>query len=290
MQINKKIKALLQLVDDPDQEVFDTVAHQLLNYGTEIIPNLEKLWEFTEDEATQDRIEILIHRALFTKLQDSLLEWSNEKSPSLLRGAMLIAQFQYPNLDEASVLAQFEKIKRNVWLELNNYLTPLEQINVLNSLLFNYYKFKGHELTDRNADLFFINQFLNNQKGNVYSIGVIYLSLCEALDVPIFALNLPRQFVLGYFDNLFSFFPVDAEPIQSIQFFIDPLNGFIYTQADVNVYLKKLNAVDNMDYFEPLTNKQIIIQMLEELATTYSFNKEEDKSKELRQLIIILQE
>ena len=289
MRMNKKIKALLQLVDDPDQEVFDTVAHQLLNYGTEIIPNLEQLWEFTEDEATQFRIEILIHRALFTKLQDSFLSWSKEQSPSLLKGALLVAQYQYPNLDTTTVLSLFDQIKRNVWLELNNYLTPLEQINVINSLLYNYYKFKGHELTERKADLFYINQFLDNQKGNVYTIGIVYLSICEALDVPIFALNLPRQFVLGYFDNLFSFYPTDADPVQSIQFYIDPLNGFIYTQADVDVYLKKLNVEKDENYFVPLTNKQIIIQMLEELATTYDFNKEEDKSLELRQLITILQ-
>lgn len=290
MRMNKKIRALLQLVDDPDQEVFETVAHQLLNYGTEIIPNLEQLWEFTEDEATQNRIEILIHRALFTKLQNSFLDWSHEQSPSLLKGALLIAQYQYPNLDVTSVLSLFEQIKRNVWLELNNYLTPLEQINVINSLLYNYYKFKGHELTERKADLFFINQFLDNQKGNAYSIGVIYLSICEALDVPIFAVNLPRQFILAYFDSLFSFFPNDNEPVQNIQFYIDPLNGLVYTQTDVDVYLKKINEKDNQDYLVPLNNKLIIGQMLEELAVTYSFNKGEDKCMELRQLIAILQE
>jgi len=286
--MNKKIKALLHLVDDPDQEVFDTVAHQLLNYGTEIIPNLEHLWEITEDEAVQFRIEILIHRALFTKLQDAFLEWSKEKNPSLLKGALLVAQYHYPNLDIAAALALFEQIKRNIWLELNNFLAPLEQINVINSILYSYYKFKGHELTERNADLFFVNQLLENKKGNVYSIGIVILSLCEALDVPIFAVNLPRQFVVGYFDSLFNFFSSDNEPIQNVQFYIDPLNGLVYTQSDVDVYLKKINADGNQDYMQPMTNKQVIIQMLEELAITYDYNKEEEKAIELRQLISII--
>lgn len=288
MRMNKKIKALLHLVDDPDQEVFDTVAHQLLNYGTEIIPNLEHLWEITEDEAVQFRIEILIHRALFTKLQDAFLEWSKEKNPSLLKGALLVAQYHYPNLDIAAALALFEQIKRNIWLELNNFLAPLEQINVINSILYSYYKFKGHELTERNADLFFVNQLLENKKGNVYSIGIVILSLCEALDVPIFAVNLPRQFVVGYFDSLFNFFSSDNEPIQNVQFYIDPLNGLVYTQSDVDVYLKKINADGNQDYMQPMTNKQVIIQMLEELAITYDYNKEEEKAIELRQLISII--
>ncbi len=68
MRVNKKILALLHLVDDPDQEVFVTVADQLLRYGTEIIPNLEQLWEVTEDEAVQYRIENLIHRCLVYRI------------------------------------------------------------------------------------------------------------------------------------------------------------------------------------------------------------------------------
>ena len=38
---------------------------------------------------------------------------------------------------------QLEKIRRNIWLELNNYLTPLEQANVLRNILFSYYQILG---------------------------------------------------------------------------------------------------------------------------------------------------
>lgn len=51
MHENNEIHALFHLLDDPDQEVFDTVAHKILLYGKEIIPNLENLWENTIDEA-----------------------------------------------------------------------------------------------------------------------------------------------------------------------------------------------------------------------------------------------
>ena len=71
---SKEITALLRLIDDPDDEVYDTVASKLLYYGKEIIPNLEQLWEVTEDEAVQERIELLIHRVHFHDLQQDFME------------------------------------------------------------------------------------------------------------------------------------------------------------------------------------------------------------------------
>ena len=36
----EEIKALFSLIDDPDEEVFSTIAERLLDYGTPIIPDL----------------------------------------------------------------------------------------------------------------------------------------------------------------------------------------------------------------------------------------------------------
>ncbi len=288
MQQNKEITALLQLIDDPDGEVFDTVAEKLLHYGREIIPNLEQLWEVTADEDVQERIEFLIHRVHFQDLQAEFLEWSKAKQPELLRGAILVAKYQFPDLNIPSILAQFDQIRRNIWLELNNYLTPLEQVNVFNSILYNYYKLQGHELTEREPKYFFINQVLESKQGNAYSLGVLYLALCELLDIPIFAVELPRQFVFAYIDTLHNFFSQEDEGIQQVQFYIDPLNGMVYTQKDVDVYLRKINANDRDQYFTPILARRVIYKMLEELALCYRYKREEEKADEIQQLMNIL--
>ncbi len=285
---NKEITALLRLIDDPDDEVFDTVAGKILDYGRAIIPNLEQLWEHTADESLQERIEQLIHRVHFQDLQQELLQWSQSKHPDLLKGAILVARYQFPELNVPSILTQFDQIRRNIWLELNNYLTPLEQVNVLNSILYNYYKLQGHEITEREPKYFFINQVLESRQGNSYSMGVLYLALCDILDIPIFAVEVPRQFIFAYIDTLYHFFNPDNEGVQQIQFYIDPLNGMVYTQKDVDVYLKKINANDRSDYFKPLLAKRIIFKMLEELALCYRYRREEDKAEEIQQLMRIL--
>ncbi len=290
MQTNKKIEALLTLIDDPDAEVFDTVADKLLHYGKEIIPNLEQLWEKTEDEALQERIEVLIHRVHFQDLQEEFYEWSTSRRPELLRGAILVARLHFPDLNVPAVLSQFDQMRRNIWLELNNYLTPLEQVNVFNSILYNYYKLQGHELTEREPKHFFINQVLESRQGNAFTIGILYLALCELLDIPIFAVELPRQFVFAYLDSLQSFISPDAHAVQHIQFYIDPLNGMIYTQTDVDAYLRKINSPVHNYYAAPLSPTRIIYKMLEELSLCYRYQHEDDKADEVEVLMKMLGE
>lgn len=285
MQHDKEINLLLQLVDDPDHEVYDTVAAKLLHYGKDIIPRLEQVWESTADEALQERMELLIHRVHFNDLQEEFLEWSKASNPELLRGAILIAKYHYPHLNVPAIIAQFDQIRRNIWLELNNYLTPLEQINVFNSILYNYYKLQGHELTERETKHFFINQVLDSKHGNAYSIGVIYLAVCEMLDIPVFAVEVPRQFIFAYIDTLHSFFSKDTEGVQQIQFYIDPTSGMAYTQKDLDLYLKKINATDYSTYFKPLSTKQVIYRMLEELSLCYRYNGEDFEADEIQQLM-----
>lgn len=285
---NKEISALLQLIDDPDDEVFDTVSEKILHYGKAIIPNLETLWEHTADQSIQERIEQLIHRVHFQDLQEELLDWSQSKQPEILKGAIIVAKYQFPDLNVSELLSQFDKIRRNIWLELNNYLTPLEQVNVFNSILYNYYKLQGHELTERDPKYFFINQVLESRQGNSYTLGVLYLALCELLDIPIFAVEVPRQFIFAYIDTLYHFFSPDTDGVQQIQFFIDPLNGMVYTQKDVDTYLRKINAVDRDTYNTPLLSKRVIFKMLEELCLCYRYKREDTKADEIQQLMNIL--
>ncbi len=284
---DKEIKALLQLVDDPDGEVYDTIAARLLHYGRQIIPRLEQVWETTLDETVQERVEQLIHRVHFNDLQREVLDWNKTADPDLFFGAILIAKYRFPDLNVQSLYTQFEQIRRNVWLELNNYMTPLEQVNVINSIIYNYYKLSGHELTERNAAHFFINQTLESKQGNAYAIGIIYLAICDVLDIPIFAVGVPRQFIFAYIDTVHSFMGEDSG-ISELQFYIDPMNGMMYTQKDVSLYLKKINATDYDKYMLPLTTRSIIYKMLEELSLCYSYKNEDQNAAEIKQLMMLI--
>ena len=74
--------------------------------------------------------EIMIYKLRLQDLKEALIEWKSKPDPSLFEGALLVTKFQFPELAIDSLRHQMEKIRRNIWLELNNYLTPLEQANV----------------------------------------------------------------------------------------------------------------------------------------------------------------
>ncbi|NLR63688.1 hypothetical protein HGH92_05145 [Chitinophaga varians] len=290
MHENKEINALFHLLDDPDQEVFDTVASKILLYGKDIIPNLENLWENTVDESIQERIELLIHRVHYQDLQAALRAWSLSELQDLMQGAILVARYQFPDLVPSQVLNEIERIKRNIWLELNNYLTPLEKINVLNSMIYNYFGLKGEEVSYQRKNQFFINQVIESKKGNPLTNGIIYQSLCAMLDLPVYAVNIPRQFILAYFDTFIDFDePVEPND-QRILFFIDPIQGQIYTQQDVDTYLKRVSVPSVPSYFKPQSNKRIIQFLLEELAKCFRDDKDAYRQDELSNLASLLEE
>ncbi|TWW00996.1 transglutaminase-like domain-containing protein [Chitinophaga pinensis] len=288
MHETKEINALFHLLDDPDQEVYDTVANKILLFGKEIIPNLENLWENTVDESIQERIEQLIHRVHYSDLQVALQQWSKAETPDLLQGAILVARYQFPDMQPGQVVAEIERIKRNIWLELNNYLTPLEQINVLNSMIYNYFGLKGEEVAYVRKNQFFINQVIESRKGNPLTNGIVYQSLCAMLDLPVYAVNIPRQFILGYFDTFYDFTEVPRPDDTRILFFIDPIQGQIYSHQDVEGYLKRMSIPATPYYFQPQSNKRVIQFLLEELIKCFQDDKDGFRRDELKTLIKLL--
>jgi len=284
MEENRELSALFHLIDDPDEEVFGAVSNRIIDYGKGIIPNLENLWENTISEGIQERIELLIHRLHYRDLTEEFVEWNKNTHQDLLTGALLVARFQYPELTSAQVFQEVEKLRRNIWLELNSYLTPLEQINVLTSILYNYFNLRGGETNYQNTDEFLINKQLETKRGNGISNGVLYLILSELLDVPVKAINIPRQFVLGYFKAEYDFERHTENPLYKTEFFIDPLSGHVFTHKDVDNYFKRINVPPVASYFKPISNKKIIQALLEEFGKCFDNDKNRYKQKELKML------
>ena len=286
MVANKEISALFNLIDDPDTEVYSTVSDKIISFGKAIIPNLEDLWENTINEGIQERIESLIHKLHFRDLTTEFDTWKNT-STDLLQGALLTAQYHYPEMHALHALQEMEKMRRNIWLELNNYLTPLEQVNVLTSILYNYYKLKGVPLSYGQPEDFLISKTLETKKGNSISNGIIYLVLCELLDVPVKAISLPHQFILAYFDQQFEF-KDPLSQVEKILFYIDPLNGQIFSHKDVESYLKRVGVPHRPAYFKPMDNIRIIQFLLEELSKCFDNDLNRYKMEELLTLVKLL--
>jgi regulator of sirC expression with transglutaminase-like and TPR domain len=287
MEETREISALFKLIDDPDEEVFGAVSTKIVDFGKTIIPNLEHLWETTPNEHIQERIEIIIHRLHFRDLTEDFNQWSLAGHHDLLVGALLVSKFQYPDLATSATLMEVEKIRRNIWLELNQYLTPLEQIRIVTGILFSYYNLKGSEVAYTEINEFLIHKLLESKRGNQLSNGILYLIVCDLLDIPVKAIGVPKQFVLAYFKPGYSS-ETTEDYRDKIEFYIDPSNGMVFTHKDIDSYFKRISVPPVPSYFKPLSNKKVIQYLLEEASKCFDNEKDGYKKEELLRLAHLL--
>ena len=284
MKNRNEIDALLNLIDDPDHDVYETVSKKIASFGRPIIPILENYWGQIDNATAHERIESIIHSLHFDELIVELSSWKNNTT-DLFKGLLLVDKYNYPDYDYSKTLTQFEKVRKNVWLELNNYLTPLEQINIINSIFFNYYKHRGVELDYKKPDDFLTHKAMESKKGNAIINGAIYLCICQRLDISVAALKIPNQFLLGYFEQPVNDGNSSDNERNDIKFFIDGLSGQIYSHKDVDAYLQRSEIAKKNAFFSPKTNVEVIGYLLEEYSKCYDNMEQQNKRNELLSMI-----
>lgn len=288
MQATKEINALFTLIDDPDEEVYYTVSEKIVAYGKAIIPNLEHLWETTLNDTIQERISMIIHRLHYCDLKADIIEWRDSAYHDLLFGALLVAKFQYPDLQTTPVLQDIEKLRKNVWLELNNFLTPLEQANVLSSILYKYFRLKGVEIDYTCPDDFCIQKVLAAKKGNAITNGIIYQVMCEQLDINARIINIPKQCIIAFFQSDYDPASNIGNPQEFIQFYIDSTTGQAFSHKDIESYFTKIGQAPKASFFKPISHKQIIQLLIKETSKCFEGALTDYKKAELIALAELL--
>ena len=131
-----EVDALIRLLDDTDAEIYNQIQDRLVNYGKDVIPILETAWSSSMDAIMQERIESIIHKIQLDDLRHEVHVWSHSGSHDLIKGALLVARYQYPELQVENIQKMLDKIRKDAWLEMNDGLTALEQVKVLNKIFF----------------------------------------------------------------------------------------------------------------------------------------------------------
>ncbi len=279
MTNDSKISALIQLLDDPDDFIFNEVKTQLLTYGDAVIPLLEDYWEQNPLEAEAlSRIEDIIQEIQHGGVKSALKEWSSQIDPDLLEGVLLINQFQYPDLDVQIIKDKIEQIRRDVWIELHNGLTSFEKVNVINQVIFDIHGFGGNKQNYHSPTNSYLSDVIESKKGNPISLSVIYLLVAQDLGLPIYGVNLPSHFVLCFLDENNINPSVDENKQDEVLMYINPFSrGTIFNRKEIERFLNQLNIPIKEDYFVPCTNKDIIKRVINNLI--YSFQKQGNTEK-----------
>ena len=284
---SKEISALIALLDDEDKEVFDHVSGKLLSLGAPVIPELENAWEHSLNPSLQERIEQIIHKIQLDYTFNEFKEWLNSEHHDLLKGTMIITKYQYPELDIQELMQKIDRIRREIWLEINDYLSPIEQVNIFNQVLYKLQGFNGGSAEITEPESYYLNLVLDSKKGNPLSLGILYLIIARQLDLPVYGVDLPHHFCIAYMKNHIPDEKV-IEPVieKEVLFYINPLNnGMIFTKNEINEYLGKLEMESQPSYFIPVGDKEIIKLLIKSLRDVYINKNSNEKAEEMQQFL-----
>lgn len=260
---------MINLLDDPDNLVYETVEKELLKESHTIIPALEQHWENSYSERGQERIENLIQSLQFKKTKKLLKNWISLSDNNLLEGFIIFDMFQYPDINPALIRHKIEKIKNSVWLELNDSLTLLEKAAILNHFLFNVYGFSINHNNIHSPQNCYLNQILETKRGNPVSISLLYTILARQLGLSVFFTNFPRNPLIAVIDHNLSE-KVHGKDASGVLFYINPSNkGAIASKKEIDYHLRKNNFTDEEKYAGPQPDIFFIRRLIESLLNSF---------------------
>jgi regulator of sirC expression with transglutaminase-like and TPR domain len=279
---DNELKALIQLLDDPDTGVYENVSSRLISFGKNVIPHLECEWEINNQNSIQNRIEQIIHQIEFDSCKQALSVWEDEGCSGLLEGAVIASAFKYPNQPINSMNSKLELLRKDVWLELNDNLTSLEKVRVLNHILYEVHNFGPYLKYHSSDQSWFVANVFEHLKGSPTAMGILYKALADKLNLPIVGINLPDHFILGYQDV---FNHTDNE----LLFYINPFSkGAVFGKGELDRYIEKMNIEVNIEDLKPISNKEIVKRLLTDLKNLYRKLGKYRKLDEVGQLLSVL--
>jgi regulator of sirC expression with transglutaminase-like and TPR domain len=190
-------------------------------------------------------------------LKERLIDWKEKGAKDLLKGMWLIATYQYPDIEYKTLKTEIDQIYHEVWRAFRDDIHPYDQVKILNSVLYNNYKFSANTKNFHSPANSMLNVVLDSKKGNPISLCVIYILIAQKLKMPVYGVNLPNLFICTY-------------KSRQMQFYINAYNrGLHLSRADLENYITNLHITSMDVFYEPCTHLDIIKRVLRNLVVSY---------------------
>ena len=225
------INSLIQLLDDPDEDVYANVKTKLLSYGLPVLYKLEQVWEEHDGSIIQSRAEEIIQLIQFNSHYDHLQQWVSSSKKDLMIFWVFTTRLQFPNFDGLSYIRQLSNLAEEAEKSIQFINGDYEKIAAFNHFLFEEKKFRGNQKNYHSPNNSCLNYVMDHKEGNPLSLSLIYLYLSKLIGLPICGVNMPRHFIVGYENKRM------GDPIK---FYINPFSkGSILSRQDLSFFLKK---------------------------------------------------
>ena len=198
----------------------------------------------------------------------------------LARGALLIAQSEYPELDIAAYLHQLDTMADAIRQKVQETTFPEHHIAELNRYLFEAQGFQGNNRDYYALSNNLLNVVLDRKTGVPITLAVVYIEVGRRAGLPLVGVNFPSHFLVKY-------------KREHLDVFIDAFdNGKFMSEAALEAKLQETfghpqacQTLLRPSMLTEATNKEILARILRNLMHAYSRLGRDDEALQAAQRI-----
>lgn len=271
-----RIKALIRLLSDENDQVVETIIRKLVEIGDPAIPLLREA-EIERPEMAW-RIEHVLHEIRGCRLEEEMRSLASclEDQLDLETGAFLIARHAYPDLEVPAYSRMLDAMAVEVRSILGRRVSGEEAVKTLNRYLFTELGFRGNTKNYYEPDNSYLNRVLDRKTGIPISLSAVYLLIGQRLELPVFGVGMPGHFLVK----------VESD---RCNVFVDCFNGgALLTERDCARFLMQAGYGFEKKHLQRSSTRAILIRMLKNLLAIHYHLDEERKATRLSRFIEIL--
>lgn len=202
-----------------------------------------------------------------------------EDQIDLGRAALTIALPDYPDLDIAACLAEFDRLAVEVVRRSGAEADARRSLAALNHVLFTEHGYRGNREDYFDPKNSFLNEVLKRKTGIPISLSVLYMQVAERAGLELAGVGFPGHFLVKHLTG-------------TEEIVIDPFrSGEVRSRADLERMLREIYGEKvgfDPEFLEPVSKKQIVKRMLGNLRAIYLKNNDPVKALQTLDRLIIL--
>ncbi len=287
---DSKLKALINLLDDPDEKVYSSVHDKIMNAGNDAIPLLEARYGLDNNPLINNRIEQLMENLRNRSFNQGFKRyWEHEQKDSLLQGLYYINSLYYPDTSLEEFKEKFDQVKNKIWIELSENLTGFEAIKIINKnvfILFGFGVLTDGDIKEKSAH--FPEYLFINKKVSPYPFVGMYCLLANSVDLPVYPVYLPGLILMGYHNKEVARVAY-GDASTGVLFYINPYDsGSFLGRKALDYVVKQRNIETKEAHFRTIDNKTFIHKYLRYLWDMNVFSPDNPSFNKLESMLLTI--
>lgn len=276
MTSKSEIESLIQLMEDPDPFIQQSVQDRFTELGIHAVPLLDEFRIETKDHNEKSKLRSIIHQLTFPSLKadfHEVLEKGVRNRKSLELAVFTLSRFGNPTLRITDFEKQLDHFSTMVEPTTRYRLDERKKMKQLIKFVFEDLNFSGDTKDYHNPANCFMDQVIRRRRGLPISLSLVVMFIARRLEMPFFGINMPIHFMLNYVS-------------EKEEVLIDPYdNGAIVSYDQCYFFLKKNNIEPKPDHFKIATDLEILVRCIRNLIHSYERLKQTVYVEDLKELL-----